>query len=72
LSEKKILLTSPRIIEFDVIIVVRRKQKVSKWTVKIEEATLKDLKDYLRELYKPPALENEGAVLNFMSDGEWG
>ncbi|POG58828.1 hypothetical protein GLOIN_2v1789859 [Rhizophagus irregularis DAOM 181602=DAOM 197198] len=27
------------------------------------------LKDFIRELYKPPALENDGAVLNFMCDG---
>ncbi|CAG8568241.1 3767_t:CDS:2, partial [Paraglomus occultum] len=54
--------------DFDVV--VKPKQKANKWTVNIEQAGLKDLKDYIRELYKPPALENDGAVLNFMSDGD--
>jgi hypothetical protein len=35
--------------------------------VNIETATLKDLKDYIRELYKSPALENDSAALNFMN-----
>ncbi|PKY27976.1 hypothetical protein RhiirB3_443917 [Rhizophagus irregularis] len=51
---------------FDVV--VNPKQKYSKWTVNIEHGTLKDLKDYIREMYKPPALENDGAVLNFIND----
>ncbi|GBB88950.1 hypothetical protein RclHR1_15570010 [Rhizophagus clarus] len=48
--------------EFDII--VKPKQKTNKWTVNIEQGTLiSDLKDYIRELYKPLALENDGAVL---------
>ena len=53
-------------IGFDVV--VSPKRKPTKWTVNIEHATLIDLKDYIRELYKPPALENDGAELKFMSD----
>ncbi|CAG8659539.1 6431_t:CDS:2 [Paraglomus brasilianum] len=45
--------------DFDVV--VKPKQKANKWTVNIEQASLKDLKNYIRELYKPPALENDGA-----------
>ncbi|GET54324.1 hypothetical protein GLOIN_2v1883277 [Rhizophagus irregularis DAOM 181602=DAOM 197198] len=33
-----------------------------------DAVNLKDLKDYIRELYKPPALGNDGAVIKFMSD----
>ncbi|PKC03571.1 hypothetical protein RhiirA5_380064 [Rhizophagus irregularis] len=54
--------------EFDVV--VSPKRKSNKWTANIEHATLEGLKDYIRELYKPPALENDGAVLNFMCDGD--
>ncbi|PKY17480.1 hypothetical protein RhiirB3_467993 [Rhizophagus irregularis] len=54
--------------EFDVV--VSPKRKPNKWTANIEHATLEGLKDYIRELYKPPALENDGAVLNFMCDGD--
>ncbi|GBC10145.1 hypothetical protein RclHR1_09390001 [Rhizophagus clarus] len=52
--------------EFDII--VKPKQKANKWTVNIEQGTLSNLKDYICELYKPPALENDGAVLNFMNN----
>ncbi|CAI2191241.1 7858_t:CDS:2, partial [Funneliformis geosporum] len=52
--------------EFDVII--KPKQKANKWIANIEHATLKDLKEYIRGLYKSPALENDKAVLNFMND----
>ncbi|GET55412.1 hypothetical protein GLOIN_2v1883277 [Rhizophagus irregularis DAOM 181602=DAOM 197198] len=54
--------------DFDVI--VRPKQKANKWSINIEQASLKDLKDYIREMYKPLALENDGAVLNFMNGGD--
>uniref|UniRef100_U9T0R8 Uncharacterized protein n=1 Tax=Rhizophagus irregularis (strain DAOM 181602 / DAOM 197198 / MUCL 43194) TaxID=747089 RepID=U9T0R8_RHIID len=53
-------------VRFDVV--VSPKRKSTKWTVNIERTTLKDLKDYIRELYTPPALENDGAEPNFMSD----
>ncbi|GBC28180.2 hypothetical protein GLOIN_2v1580557 [Rhizophagus irregularis DAOM 181602=DAOM 197198] len=53
--------------DFDVV--VSPKRKANKWTANIEHATLEGLKDYIRELYKPPALENDGAVLNFTNDG---
>ncbi|GBB93360.1 hypothetical protein RclHR1_21560003 [Rhizophagus clarus] len=53
--------------EFDVI--VSLKQKSYKWVVNIEHTTLEDLKTSIREMYQPPALENDGAVLNFMNDG---
>jgi len=44
--------------------------KNSKWTVNIEYAILNgDLKEYICEMYKSPALENDRAVLNFMNDG---
>src|SRR5437763_13611702 len=57
------------ITEFDVV--VRPKQTKSfKWTVNIEEATLDGLKEYIRKTEKPPALENDGAILKFISDGE--
>ncbi|PKY29604.1 hypothetical protein RhiirB3_474484 [Rhizophagus irregularis] len=41
-----------------------------KWTVNIDDAVLEGLKEYIREMDKPPALENDGAVLNFISSGE--
>ena len=44
-----------------------------KWTKSFkwdQHATLEGLKDYIREMYKPPVLENDGAVLNFISDGD--
>ncbi|GBC13518.2 hypothetical protein GLOIN_2v1883277 [Rhizophagus irregularis DAOM 181602=DAOM 197198] len=44
------------------------KQKANKWTVNIEQGTLSDFKDYIRELYKLPVFENDGAVLNFMNN----
>ncbi|PKC60886.1 hypothetical protein RhiirA1_444701 [Rhizophagus irregularis] len=47
--------------DFDVV--VSPKRKANKWTANIEHATLEGLKDYIRELYKPPALENDGAML---------
>ncbi|CAJ0848913.1 8961_t:CDS:2, partial [Entrophospora sp. SA101] len=42
----------------------------NKWTANIEHATLKGLKDYIRKMYQPPALENDGVELNLMNDGE--
>src|SRR3954447_4342965 len=55
------------ITEFDVV--VRPKQTKSfKWTVNIEEATLEGLKEYIREEYNPPALENDGGVLKFVTN----
>ncbi|CAG8733471.1 31467_t:CDS:2, partial [Racocetra persica] len=54
---------------FDVV-VVHPKQKANKWTANIEHATLEGLKDYIRKMYQPPALENDGAELNLINDGE--
>ncbi|CAJ0766413.1 22595_t:CDS:2, partial [Entrophospora sp. SA101] len=45
-------------------------KKANKWTANIEHATLKGLKDYIRKMYQPPALENDGVELNLMNDGE--
>ncbi len=55
-------------IGFDVV--VSPKRKANKWTVNIEQAGLVEFKEYIRELYRPPALENDGAMLNFLSDGD--
>uniref|UniRef100_U9TZU3 Uncharacterized protein n=1 Tax=Rhizophagus irregularis (strain DAOM 181602 / DAOM 197198 / MUCL 43194) TaxID=747089 RepID=U9TZU3_RHIID len=47
---------------------MRSSNSCSRLEVTVDKASLKDLKNYIRELYKPPALGNDGAVLNFMSD----
>ncbi|CAG8618498.1 12849_t:CDS:2, partial [Ambispora leptoticha] len=39
-----------------------------KWTVNIEYATLKALKNSIRAVYQTPALENDGAVFNMICD----
>ena len=44
--------------------------KWAKWTVNIEHATLKGLKNSIHEKYQPPSLENDGAVLTFVHDGD--
>ena len=50
-------------------VIVRPKQTKSfRWTVNIEDATLEGLKEYIRDEYKPPSLENDGAVLKFISN----
>ncbi|CAB4418757.1 unnamed protein product [Rhizophagus irregularis] len=54
---------------FDVVVSPKR-TKGFKWTVNIEDATLEGLKNSIREMEKPPALENDGAVLNFISSSE--
>jgi hypothetical protein len=36
----------------------------------IEDTTLEGLKENIREMEKPPALENDSAVLKLISDGE--
>ncbi|PKC11282.1 hypothetical protein RhiirA5_497814 [Rhizophagus irregularis] len=36
-----------------------------KWTVNIDDAVLEGLKEYIREMDKPPALENDGALQVF-------
>ncbi|CAI2190790.1 10445_t:CDS:2, partial [Funneliformis geosporum] len=54
--------------DFDVI--VHPKRKPNKWTANIEHVTLEGLKEYIRKMYQPPALENDGAELNFMNDGD--
>src|SRR3954468_3327459 len=56
------------IIDFDVV--VHPKRKPNKWTANIEHVTLEGLKEYMRKMYQPPALENDGAELNLMNDGE--
>ena len=53
--------------DFDVVISPKR--KLFKWVVNIEGATLEGLKNSIREMYKLPALENDGAVLNFVVEG---
>ncbi|GBC13590.2 hypothetical protein GLOIN_2v1580557 [Rhizophagus irregularis DAOM 181602=DAOM 197198] len=54
--------------DFDVV--VHPKRKPNKWTANIEHATLEGLKEYIRKMYQPPALENDGAELNLMNDGD--
>ncbi|GBC03485.1 hypothetical protein RclHR1_05140019 [Rhizophagus clarus] len=54
--------------DFDVV--VHPKRKPNKWTANIEHATLEGLKEYIRKMYQPPALENDGVELNLMNDGE--
>src|SRR5437763_3261337 len=56
------------ITDFDVV--VHPKRKPNKWTANIENATLEGLKDYIRKVYQPPELENDGAELKFMNDGD--
>ncbi|CAG8853076.1 37261_t:CDS:1, partial [Gigaspora margarita] len=56
------------IVEFEVV--VHPKRKANKWTTNIEKASLVGLKDYIRKMYQPPALENDGAELNLMNDGK--
>ncbi|CAI2192730.1 14934_t:CDS:2, partial [Funneliformis geosporum] len=51
-------------------VVVHPKQKSNKWIANIEHATLKGLKEYIRKMYQLLALENDGAELNFMNDGD--
>ena len=46
------------------MIVSPRRTKSFKWTVKIEHATLKGLKNSICAMYPTPALENDGAELN--------
>ncbi|RIA79490.1 hypothetical protein C1645_840570 [Glomus cerebriforme] len=41
-----------------------------KWTIDIEDVTLEGLKEYIRKMDKPPALENNGAVLKLISNGK--
>ncbi|RGB42815.1 hypothetical protein C1646_809782 [Rhizophagus diaphanus] len=45
--------------EFDIVVSLKRKSY--KWAVNIEHATLEDLKTSIREMYQPPALENDRA-----------
>ncbi|CAG8573945.1 11231_t:CDS:2 [Dentiscutata heterogama] len=52
--------------EFEVV--VHPKQKANKWTTNIKKASLVGLKDYIRKMYQPPALENDGTELNLMND----
>ena len=61
-------LTDRYIVDFDVV--VHPKRKPNKWTANIEHVTLEGLKEYIRKMYQPPALENDGAELNFMNDGD--
>ncbi|PKB98446.1 hypothetical protein RhiirA5_431366 [Rhizophagus irregularis] len=50
-------------------VVVSLKRKAYQWSVNIEQATLEDIKTSICDMYHPPALENDGAELNFMKDG---
>ena len=52
----------------DFNVIVSPKQKIYRWTANIDQVNPKDFKNYVRELYKPPMLENDRAILNFMSD----
>ncbi|GBB96523.1 hypothetical protein RclHR1_27730005 [Rhizophagus clarus] len=54
--------------DFDVV--VHLKRKPNKWTANIEHVTLEGLKKYICKMYQPPALENDGAELNLMNDGD--
>ncbi|CAG8699285.1 11641_t:CDS:2, partial [Funneliformis caledonium] len=56
-------------LHFDVVVSPKR-TKGFKWTVNIEDATLKGLKEYIQKIEKPPALENDSAVLKLISDGK--
>ncbi|PKY41674.1 hypothetical protein RhiirA4_539787 [Rhizophagus irregularis] len=62
-------LIASSMVSFDIVVSPKR-TKGFKWTVDIDNATLDGLKEYIREMEKPPALENDGAVLNFISSGE--
>ncbi|CAG8675738.1 11292_t:CDS:2, partial [Ambispora leptoticha] len=53
--------------EFDVVVSPKR-TKGFKWTVNIEHATLEGLKKSIYAIYQTPALENDGAVFNLVSD----
>ncbi|RGB36231.1 hypothetical protein C1646_758340 [Rhizophagus diaphanus] len=55
---------SKSVYAFDIVVSPKR-TKSFKGTVDIDDATLDGLKEYIREMEKPPALENDGAVLNF-------
>ena len=55
-------------IEFDVI--VHPKRKANKWTIISNMPLSKASRDIYIEMYKPPALENDGVKLNFMNEGE--
>ncbi|GBC09786.1 hypothetical protein RclHR1_00910036 [Rhizophagus clarus] len=54
-------------VAFDVVVSPKR-TKGFKWTINIEQATLDGLKEHIRKMEKPPALENDGAVLNIVND----
>ncbi|RGB41283.1 hypothetical protein C1646_752348 [Rhizophagus diaphanus] len=51
---------------FDVVVSPRR-TKSFRWTVNIEHATLEGLKNSICAMYPTPALENDGAELNMLS-----
>ena len=46
------------ITDFDVV--VHPKRKPNKWTANIEHVSLEGLKEYIREMYQPAALEMMG------------
>ncbi|PKK66638.1 hypothetical protein RhiirC2_784525 [Rhizophagus irregularis] len=52
---------------FDVVVSPKR-TKSFKWTANVKDATLEDLKEQIREEYNPATLENDGAVLKFVSN----
>jgi hypothetical protein len=62
----RIFLIDHCIVDFDVV--VHPKQKPNKWTANIEHASLDGLKDYIRKMYQPLALENDGAELSVLND----
>jgi len=64
----RIFLIDHCIVDFDVV--VHPKWKPNKWTANIEHTTLKGLKKYIRKMYQPSTLENDGTELNLMNDGE--
>ncbi|KAF0520297.1 crinkler family protein [Gigaspora margarita] len=54
--------------EFDVLVSPKR-TKSFRWIANIEQVTLRNLKESIFAIYKTSVLENNGAILNFMSDG---
>jgi hypothetical protein len=55
----RIFLTDPCITEFDIVISPKQ-VKGLKWTINIDDVTLVGFKKHIREVEKPPTLENDG------------
>ncbi|KAF0432865.1 crinkler family protein [Gigaspora margarita] len=48
---------------------IPKRTKSFRWITNIEQVTLRNLKESIIAIYKTPVLENNGAILNFMSGG---